>query len=71
MRNAITGRRGRKRTIIVAAAAVLVVAAGVAYAAWTASGGGSGYAKASTAQALATHRRLRVDPGDPLPRGHR
>jgi hypothetical protein len=54
MRNANTGRRGRKRAIIVAAAAVLVVAAGVAYAAWTAGGSGSGYAKAGTAQALAT-----------------
>jgi hypothetical protein len=54
MRNAITGRKGRKRVILVAAAAVLVVAAGVAYAAWTASGGGSGYAKATSAQALGT-----------------
>jgi hypothetical protein len=33
---------------------VLVAAASVAYAAWTASGGGSGYAKASSAQALST-----------------
>ena len=51
MRNATTGRRGRK-IIVVVAAAILVVAAGVAYAAWTASGSGSGYAKAGTAQAL-------------------
>lgn len=32
----------------------LIVAASVAYAAWTASGGGQGYAKAGTAQALTT-----------------
>ena len=71
MRNAITGRRGRKRTIIVAAAAVLVVAAGVAYAAWTAGGSGSGYAKATTAQALGTLDVSATHPGDPVPRGHR
>lgn len=54
MRNATTGRSGRKKVIIVAAAAVLVMAVGVAYAAWTAGGSGSGYAKASTAQSLGT-----------------
>ena len=53
MRNATTGRRGRK-IFVVAAAAILVVAVGVAYAAWTAGGSGSGYAKATTAQTLTT-----------------
>jgi hypothetical protein len=52
MRNATTGRRRRK--ILVVAAAILVVVVGVAYAAWTAGGSGSGYAKATTAQALST-----------------
>lgn len=33
---------------------VVLVAAGLAYAAWTASGTGSGYAKATTAEALTT-----------------
>ena len=54
MRNPTTGRSGRRKAFIVAAAAVLVVAVGVAYAAWTAGGSGSGYAKATTAQALST-----------------
>jgi hypothetical protein len=54
MRNATAGRSGRRKAFIVAAAAVLVVAVGVAYAAWTAGGSGSGYAKATTAQALST-----------------
>ncbi len=47
------GRLGRKGTVI----GVLVgsmFAAGIAFAAWTASGTGSGYAKATTAQALTT-----------------
>jgi hypothetical protein len=44
-----------KRRLIGAAVALLVVAAvGLVYAAWTASGGGSGYAKATSAQALST-----------------
>lgn len=54
MNDATTGRSGRKRIIVVAAAALLVVAVGVAYAAWTANGTGSGYAKATTAQAVGT-----------------
>ena len=54
MRDATTGRSGRKRIIVVAAAALLVVAVGVAYAAWTANGTGSGYAKATTAQVVGT-----------------
>ena len=54
MHNATTSRSGRKKVFILAAAAILVVAAGVAYAAWTSSGSGNGYAKATTAQALGT-----------------
>jgi hypothetical protein len=45
-----------RRTRLIAAALTLVglCAAGLVYAAWTTSGGGSGYAKADTAQALST-----------------
>lgn len=45
----------RKRRLVGGGITVVVlVAAGLAYAAWTASGTGSGYAKAGTAQALTT-----------------
>jgi hypothetical protein len=40
--------------MIVSVTFVCLIAAGVAYAAWTASGTGSGYAKAGTAQELTT-----------------
>jgi hypothetical protein len=44
-----------KRRVIGAAVTLLVLGAvGLVYAAWTASGGGSGYAKATTAQSLTT-----------------
>jgi hypothetical protein len=43
-----------KRTAAVAVLMGGLMAATVAYAAWTASGSGSGYAKASSAQALST-----------------
>src|SRR5262245_2424054 len=44
-----------KRRLIGAAITLLVLGAvGLVYAAWTASGGGNGYAKATTAQALTT-----------------
>ena len=47
--------RSRKlKRIVLVSVVVLAVTAGVAYAAWTASGTGSGYAKAGSAQALAT-----------------
>lgn len=54
MHTATSRRRGHKKIFLAAAAAILVAAVGVAYAAWTAGGSGSGYAKATTAQALAT-----------------
>lgn len=44
----------RKRIISVGAAFVALAAAGLVYAAWTSSGTGSGYAKATTAQQLTT-----------------
>jgi hypothetical protein len=45
----------RKRQLIGGAIALLVLGAvALVYAAWTATGGGSGYAKATTAQALTT-----------------
>lgn len=46
-------RRGR-RSAILALALGLLFAAGIAFAAWTATGTGSGYAKATTAQPLTT-----------------
>lgn len=48
-----TGRPGR-RTAIVGLVLGLLFAAGIAFAAWTATGTGSGYAKATTAQPLTT-----------------
>ncbi|GBC87777.1 hypothetical protein HRbin12_01795 [bacterium HR12] len=48
-----TGRLGR-RTATVGLALGLLFAAGIAFAAWTATGTGSGYAKATTAQPLTT-----------------
>jgi hypothetical protein len=49
------GNQSRKRRLVGAAITLLVLSvAGLVYAAWTATGGGSGYAKASTAQALST-----------------
>jgi hypothetical protein len=46
---------GLRRRITVASVALgVLLAAAVAYAAWTATGSGSGYAKAGTAQALTT-----------------
>ena len=47
-------RKFVKRSIAVGAAVAVVSLAGVAYAAWTASGTGSGSAKAGTASALST-----------------
>jgi hypothetical protein len=47
-------RKFVKRAIVVTAAVAAVSAASVAYAAWVSSGSGSGYAKATTAQALST-----------------
>ena len=48
----LTGKR--RKLALATVVAVFAVAAGVAYAAWTASGSGSGYAKAGSAQALTT-----------------
>ena len=49
------GTSSRRRRIIGAAITLLVLGAvGLVYAAWTATGGGSGYAKATSAQALTT-----------------
>jgi hypothetical protein len=45
---------GRSRLIATAIAVVALCVAGLVYAAWTTTGGGSGYAKATTAQALTT-----------------
>ena len=49
---------GRKklasRSIVASAALVALLGAGIAYAAWTTNGAGSGYAKAGTAQSLTT-----------------
>ncbi len=45
--------RGRK-ALVVSLFTGLVLAAGIAFAAWTATGTGSGYAKATTAQPLTT-----------------
>jgi len=47
-------RKSLKRTLVVGVAVVATAGAGVAYAAWTASGTGSGYAKAGSAQAVTT-----------------
>lgn len=49
-------RRGRltKRSAVATMLVGTVFAAGIAFAAWTASGTGSGYAKATTAQVLTT-----------------
>jgi hypothetical protein len=47
-------RKSVKRAAIVGAAVIVMTGTGIAYAAWTASGSGSGYAKATTAQALTT-----------------
>jgi hypothetical protein len=47
-------RKFGKRMTLMATALSLLLAAGVAYAAWTASGSGLGYAKAGSAQALTT-----------------
>jgi hypothetical protein len=44
----------RARLIAAALTIAALCAAGLVYAAWTATGGGSGYAKATTAQALTT-----------------
>ena len=46
--------KSKKKIMVLGAIALVVIAAGVAYAAWTASGTGSGYAKATSAQALGT-----------------
>lgn len=53
MARSITGR-SLKRGTIVSAFVGLLLAAGVAFAAWTATGTGSGYAKATSAQPLTT-----------------
>jgi hypothetical protein len=45
---------GRRRVIGAAVTLLALGVAGLVYAAWTASGGGSGYANATTAQALTT-----------------
>lgn len=47
-------RRPGRRSAILALALGLLFAAGIAFAAWTATGTGSGYAKATTAQSLTT-----------------
>lgn len=47
-------RRPGRRSAILALALGLLFAAGIAFAAWTATGTGSGYAKATTAQPLTT-----------------
>jgi hypothetical protein len=47
-------KRFAKRGGITALTLGLFLAAGIAYAAWTATGGGSGYAKATSAQPLTT-----------------
>ena len=47
-------RKIGKRATIVALITGVLMAAAVAFAAWTATGGGNGYAKATTAQALTT-----------------
>lgn len=47
-------RRLGKKLSVASILTVCLLAAGIAYAAWTASGSGSGYAKAGTAQALTT-----------------
>jgi hypothetical protein len=47
-------RKSVKRAAIVGAAVIVMTGTGIAYAAWTASGSGSGYAKATTAQVLTT-----------------
>ncbi|HVV37902.1 MAG TPA: hypothetical protein VHC63_14935 [Acidimicrobiales bacterium] len=44
----------KRKLSVIAAASVAFAATGVAFAAWTASGAGSGYTKARTAQALST-----------------
>jgi hypothetical protein len=44
----------KKRITVGTIAVVVLAAAGLAYAAWTSSGTGSGYAKAQSAQALTT-----------------
>lgn len=46
--------RNKKKLIGVGVIATTLLAAGVAFAAWNASGAGSGYAKATTAQVLTT-----------------
>jgi hypothetical protein len=46
--------RFAKKALAVSIATGVVFAAGIAYAAWTAVGSGSGYAKATTAQTLKT-----------------
>jgi hypothetical protein len=62
-------RKFVKRTIAVGAAVAVVSIAGVAYAAWTASGTGSGYAKATTAAALSTVDVAATASGDLYPGG--
>jgi hypothetical protein len=49
-----TSRRLIRRSTVLAALLALLAAAGIAFAAWTATGTGSGYAKATTAQPLTT-----------------
>ena len=46
--------RTTKRVAALGTATIAVAGAGIAFAAWTASGGGTGYAKAGTAQLLTT-----------------
>jgi hypothetical protein len=51
------GKKGwsrKRKAIVLVGVVAAAVAAGVAYAAWTASGSGSGYAKAGSAQVLTT-----------------
>jgi hypothetical protein len=47
-------RRNGRKTLALAMAIVGLLAAGIAFAAWTASGDGEGYAQATTAQPLTT-----------------
>src|SRR5690349_266885 len=62
-------RKSVKRALVVGSAVVAVSGAGVAYAAWTASGTGAGYAKAGTATALSTMDVSASTVGDLYPGG--
>ena len=48
------GQKVSRKMAVISAATGVLMAAGIAFAAWTATGGGSGYAKATSAQPLTT-----------------